>query len=193
VIPRHAVAAIVTTALGLVLLFSFKTPSELARAGTDGRTAVVVGTPSAAAASASAAGSSTASQAPAAPSLGLTPAPSAARSPATPTAPQGSSAPSAGPAAGAADGQFSGPVVNTRYGPVQVQVTISNGALVEVQALQLPDSDPHSAQLSQYAEPILRSAALQAQSAQVDTVSGATYTSRAYAQSLQAALDSAGF
>ena len=86
---------------------------------------------------------------------------------------------------------MTGPAVNTRYGPVQVQVTIANGKVIDVTALELPFDRSRSAAISQYAEPILRSEALQAQSAQIDLVSGATYTSDAYAQSLQAALDQA--
>ena len=64
-------------------------------------------------------------------------------------------------------------------------------AFTDVTALQLPDGDPRSSQISQYAEPYLRQSVLQAQSAAIDMVSGATYTSQAYAQSLQSALDQA--
>jgi hypothetical protein len=85
-----------------------------------------------------------------------------------------------------------GPVVSTRWGPVQVEITVVNGKLTDIQALQLPSGDRRSASISSRAEPTLRSQALQAQSASIDGVSGATYTSTAYARSLQAALDSAG-
>ena len=84
-----------------------------------------------------------------------------------------------------------GPTVNTRWGPVQVQVTVTGGRLTDVTALQLP-SGGRSSQISSVAEPILRSQALQAQGANIDGVSGATFTSTAYARSLQAALDSIG-
>jgi uncharacterized protein with FMN-binding domain len=84
-----------------------------------------------------------------------------------------------------------GPTVNTRWGPVQVQVTVTAGRLTEISALQLP-SGGRSGQISSVAEPILRSQALQAQGANIDGVSGATFTSTAYARSLQAALDSIG-
>jgi FMN-binding domain len=86
---------------------------------------------------------------------------------------------------------FDGPVVDTRWGPVQVEAVVSDGQLVDVTALELP-SGGRSGQISRYVEPVLRSQALQAQSATIDGVSGATYTSAAYARSLQAALDSAG-
>jgi uncharacterized protein with FMN-binding domain len=82
-------------------------------------------------------------------------------------------------------------VVNTRYGPVQVQVTLSNGRLTDVQADELPVDRSRSAALSDRAAPVLRSEALASQGARIDSVSGASITSRAYAQSLQAALDAA--
>jgi uncharacterized protein with FMN-binding domain len=95
------------------------------------------------------------------------------------------------PSTGSGNGTITGPVIDTRYGPVQVQATVSNGRFVDVQALQLPTDRARSAEISQYVEPILRSEALQVQSAQIDYISGATYTSEGYAESLQAILDSA--
>ncbi len=83
-------------------------------------------------------------------------------------------------------------MVDTRYGAVQVEITVSSGKVTDVVALQLPDSDRRSASISSRAEPVLRSEALAAQSASIDGVSGATYTSDGYEQSLQAALDAAG-
>ena len=85
-----------------------------------------------------------------------------------------------------------GPVVDTRYGPVQVEVTLDGSTITAITAIQLPGGDRRSEQISNRAEPTLQSEALQAQSANIDGVSGATYTSDAYAQSLQAALDDAG-
>jgi uncharacterized protein with FMN-binding domain len=86
---------------------------------------------------------------------------------------------------------FDGDVVNTRYGPVQVQVQIGDGAISEIAVVQYPSSDGKSERISARSLPILRSEALAAQSARIDTVSGATYTSEGYAESLQAALDQA--
>ena len=83
---------------------------------------------------------------------------------------------------------FTGATVETNFGPVQVQIAVSGGRLVDVEAVQLPSDRARSARISQYSAPILRSEAIQAQSARVDIVSGATYTSRAYAQSLDSAL-----
>jgi len=85
-----------------------------------------------------------------------------------------------------------GPVVDTRYGPVQVELTLDGSTITAIAAIQLPGGDRRSEQISNRAEPTLQSEALQAQSANIDGVSGATYTSEAYAQSLQAALDDAG-
>ncbi len=85
-----------------------------------------------------------------------------------------------------------GAVVSTRFGSVQVEVTLDGGTIVDVAALQLPSGDRRTNQISSYAEPILRTQALQVQSSTIDGISGATYTSDAYARSLQAALDTAG-
>ena len=97
------------------------------------------------------------------------------------------------PTTGATDGTYAGSTVNTRFGPVQVQVTISGGAITDVTALQLTNTDGRSVQISNYASPILAQEVLSSQSAQVSNVGGATYTSQAYLQSLQSALDQAGF
>ena len=90
-----------------------------------------------------------------------------------------------------ANGTVTGSMVQTQFGTVQVQVTIAGGKISDVTALQLPSDRQRSAQISQIVEPMLRSEALTAQSAQIDLISGATYTSDAYAQSLQSALDQA--
>ena len=82
--------------------------------------------------------------------------------------------------------------MSTRYGNVQVEVDLAGGRITDVVALQLPSDRRQSAEISNYVAPILHDEALQAQTAQIDVVSGATYTSEAYAQSLQAALDGHG-
>jgi uncharacterized protein with FMN-binding domain len=84
-----------------------------------------------------------------------------------------------------------GSLVSTRYGDVEVKVTLANGTITAVDAIALPTGG-RSGQISSSAATILASEALTAQSASIDIVSGATYTSQAYAQSLQAALDQAG-
>ena len=86
---------------------------------------------------------------------------------------------------------FTGAVSSNRWGPVQVQITVTNGKITKVTALQTPSDKSKSVRINNRAVPILRSEALAAQSAQVNTVSGATYTSDSYAASLQSAIDSA--
>ena len=85
-----------------------------------------------------------------------------------------------------------GPVATNEWGDVQVRVTLSGRRIIDVQALRLPHDNSHSAALSREAAPILRREALEAQSSQIDVVSGATLTSESYVESLQGALDRAG-
>jgi len=87
------------------------------------------------------------------------------------------------------DGVYSGQTSNNRWGPVQVQVTVSGGQVTDIAALQTPGGNGRSAAINDYAVPILRSEALQAQTSTIDSVSGATYTSNSYMASLQSALD----
>lgn len=100
-------------------------------------------------------------------------------------------APTTARPAGPGNGTFTGSAVDTRFGTVQVQAVESGGRLTDVVVLQQTDGG-HSTQIDAYALPVLKSEALAAQSADIDVVSGATYTSEGYAQSLQAALDAAG-
>jgi len=166
--PRRGAAALLLTTAALALLLSFKTPAEVTpTAGT--QIAVADGASSTPAATATPTGATT---------------PEATAAPGTTAAPVAA-------AGGLVDGTIDGTAVATRWGTVQVQVTISGGAITDVTALQLPSGDHHSADISSRVEPVLRSSALAVQSADIDVVSGATSTSIAYAQSLQAALDAA--
>lgn len=79
----------------------------------------------------------------------------------------------------------SGDAAQTRYGPVQVKISVKNGKLVAVDATEYPQSGPRDAQINAYAIPALDKEALAAGSAHIDTVSGATYTSGGYVTSLQ--------
>jgi uncharacterized protein with FMN-binding domain len=90
------------------------------------------------------------------------------------------------------DVTVNGTAEDNGYGPVQVQVTIAGGKIVECKALELP-RDRHSHRINSFAVPQLRQEVIDAQSARIDTVSGATATSEAYSRSLQAALDAAHF
>ncbi|MFF3201042.1 FMN-binding protein [Streptomyces sp. NPDC002962] len=86
---------------------------------------------------------------------------------------------------------LTGDSVQTRWGPVQVRVTLKDGRLTDVTAVTYPQENPRDQQINAYAIPQLTREALTAQSADIDTVSGATYTSDGYRESLQSALDAA--
>ena len=84
-----------------------------------------------------------------------------------------------------------GDVVRTRYGDVQVEVVLRGNRIEDVRALQLPFDRPRSQNISDQAAPLLHEEAMRAQSAQIDTIGGATFTTDGYALSLQSALDRA--
>jgi uncharacterized protein with FMN-binding domain len=92
---------------------------------------------------------------------------------------------------GYADGMYTGDAVDTRYGAVQVQVVIENGELADVQFLCYPSKDRESAQINRQATVALVQEAIQVQSAEVQVVSGATFTSVAFMESLDSALTQA--
>lgn len=171
---KRIVYALMATVTGLVLLFSYRTSLEpepasaLADAPTAGGAAVApptTGTPSATA----------------------SPAPSSAASSSAPAVP--SATPSS--SSGLADGTWTGQAANTRYGPVQVRITVSGGTITDVQVPQYPSESGRDQQINSRALPILVQQTVTTQSAQVDMVSGATYTSTGYGTSLQSALDQA--
>jgi uncharacterized protein with FMN-binding domain len=107
-------------------------------------------------------------------------------SPATP----GTATPSPSPSH-APSGTFLGSDIPNRFGDVQVRVVINNGHISDVRPVQMPFDREQSAYISQVAGPMLRTEVLQAQSAQIDIISGATYTSESYAQSVESALQQA--
>jgi uncharacterized protein with FMN-binding domain len=165
--PKRGIAALLLTTAALILLLSFKTPDQTLPVRGGG---VAVVEPSSAAA---------------------TGRPTPTPRPGAPTPTTGTTTPAPTATSGVSTAKtVDGPVVDTQYGPVQVEVVMGSGKIKDVVALQLP-SGRRSGQISNYSAPILRQEALQAQSASIDTVSGATYTSDAYTQSLQAALDQA--
>ncbi len=88
------------------------------------------------------------------------------------------------------DGVWLGSAEQIRWGPIQVEATVSDGVLVSVELVAAP-GDSRSSMINGRADPTLEEEAVAEQGADLDTVSGATYTSRAYADSLQAALDAA--
>lgn len=116
--------------------------------------------------------------------LGPTPVQNSAQTPPTP-------APASAQTGRYKDGTYTGSVADAFYGNVQVQVTVSGGSVSDVQFLQYPSDRSTSRFINSQAMPLLTQEAIQAQSAQVDGVSGATATSGAFIQSLQSALSQA--
>jgi uncharacterized protein with FMN-binding domain len=174
---RKVLLALLLTAVGLGLLLSFRS-----RSGAGPASATSLG------GSALAGGSSTTTDGGAA-----TPGPSASASASgTPSASPSGSKPGSTSSSGSKDGTFTGPAEPNPYGNVQVQAVVSGGKLTNVIVLQVPDRSGYEDQIVQIALPELKSEALSAQNANIDVVSGATYTSQGYAESLQSALEQAG-
>lgn len=90
-----------------------------------------------------------------------------------------------------ASGTYTGDAVSTRFGDVQVEITVEDGQITESRVTQVPWNDHKDQEINAYAVPILNEEAVDAQSADIDMVSGATYTSEGYIQSLQSAIDQA--
>ena len=172
---KRIVYGLLATLSGVVLLFSYGTSLEavmpVAADDTAGSTTTVPAPASTSSSSADASGSTGTST------------PSASPSPSTTTTQQNTS--------GLADGTYTGDAVRTRYGNVQVQITVSGGVITEVQVPQYPNSNREDQQINARALPVLISETTSAQSASIRMVSGATYTSQGYTQSLQSALDQA--
>lgn len=113
--------------------------------------------------------------------------------PITPTTSGSVSAPSnTNTTTGASTETVTGAAGQTRYGPVQVRITVRNGQVTAVTAVEYPTGSPKDAQINSYAIPELNQEALAAKSAKIDMISGATYTSTGYVTSLQSALNKAG-
>jgi uncharacterized protein with FMN-binding domain len=171
---RRVTLAFVATVAGLVVLLSFKTAGTKP---TDRPVALSGATPSN---DATAGQPSPSSQ------------PSAAASTATPSTPSTSSGTNAASGPRTVTGSSVRVSEGFRtFGFVQVQVTVQKGKILKVQAVNYPNGDPQSAEISQYSIPVLGQEVLKAQGTSIDVVSGATYTTQAYAQSVQAALDKA--
>jgi hypothetical protein len=159
---RRSAAAIAITVIGMWLILTFKSsPAPLASSASS-----VTG-----------------------PTTSTSAAPSGAAGP----PPAGGSPPSTGGSTvpATASRTINGAVEANRYGDVQVAVVLQGNRIVDVKALQLPHDRARSLDISNQAAPLLHDEVLQAQSAQIDTIGGATYTSDGYARSLQSALDKA--
>jgi uncharacterized protein with FMN-binding domain len=177
---RRAPIVLTATVLGTagVLLFKpLSTTSVASATSTDDDSSATTSTSAAASGSSSRSSDSSSSSA-------STP---------SPTSNSSSSSSKAKAKAKAKGGTYTGAAETTRFGTTQVKVTIAGGKITEIATVQLNEADPRSYQISVDAAPTLRSEVLQAQTAAVDTVSGATYTSDAYEASLQSALDKAGY
>ncbi len=109
------------------------------------------------------------------------------------TTPVGATPTTAGTTSGSPykDGSYTGSVADAQWGNIQVKAVIQNGKITDVQFLQYPNERNRSIEINNYADPQLSSEAIQAQSAQVDVISGATDTSEAFIQSLTNALSQA--
>ena len=169
--PRRGAVALVTTVLAVLLLFSFKPADQSRASGLPSNAAI--GTPPP-------------TQAPVAVGQRPTPTPPPTGQPPSTQGPQATSQPNGGN--GNASGTFTGDAINTPYGTVQIALVVQNGQIVDVQELQLPSDRQLSAQISREAGPMLRQEVLQAQSANIQGVSGASYTSYGFYLSLQSAL-----
>ena len=95
------------------------------------------------------------------------------------------------PGSSAASGTYTGDAVSTRFGDVQVEITVEDGTITASKVTQVPWSDHRDQEINAVAVPLLNQEAVDAQSADIDMVSGATYTSQGYVASLQSAIDQA--
>ncbi len=173
---KKIVYAILATLSGLVLIFSYRTSLDVVTP--------TVADPASSATTGSGTGSSTTS------GSGASGSTSSGTSSSGSTTSSGTSS-AATTSSGLTDGTYTGESTNTRYGPVQVQVTVTSGQIADVQVIDYPSSNGRDKQINQSAIPRLVSETVQAQSAQIDMVSGATYTSHGYITSLQSAIDQA--
>ena len=199
-VSRRVVVTLSVTAGALMLLANFHTSSGSsnltvgngASAAATTATTDVTGTASV--------GSPTTAGAPpppttpsstAPPSTAAPPSTGASTAPPPPRSVAPTSAPPPPVATSAKARTVDGPVIGTPYGDVQVRVVLRASHIVDVQPLTLPSDRSRSRRISELAAPLLRTEVLQAQSANIDLLSGASYTSEGYAESLQGALDAA--
>jgi uncharacterized protein with FMN-binding domain len=192
---RRFAAVFVATVAGLVVLLSFKetptkAPRPLALSGP-----AAGGSSEPPAVSSGPASSAPASSAPASSALASDPA-SSAPSSATPSPKPTLPTPKPSPTASSVTKTVTGSAVAVSegrrvFGTVQVRVTLTNGKITAATAINYPNNDSRSSEISSYSIPVLSQEVLQAQGTSIAVVSGATYTSDAYAQSVQAALDAA--
>ncbi|MET2011850.1 FMN-binding protein [Microbacterium chocolatum] len=178
---KKIIYSVLVTLSGLVLLFGYRTShveapaAALDTASTSAAADATAATPGS---DGTASGSAAATE-------------SGAATGATDAGAGATDAASAAASTGLTDGTFTGTAGSTRYGPVQVQITVAGGQITDVQVPQYPSGNSRDRQINERALPVLVSETIDAQSAEIDMVSGATYTSDGYTQSLQSALDQA--
>lgn len=167
---RRIVLALMSTVTAVVLLFGYRTSTAHPAAAS----------PATVAAGSAGTGGSTGS--------------STSTTPAAPQSSSSSSSSSSSPSASSTSSTktVTGQTAQTRWGPVQVQITVSAGKITAVNLLQVPSGNGRDVEIKNQAVPVLKQETLQAQNAHIDTVSGATVTSDGYFTSLQSALNQAG-
>ncbi len=177
---KKIVYAVLATITGLVLLFSYRTSLDVvapAAGGTPAATKSTTGSSSTGSAGGSTGTGSSAS--------------GAGTSSGTASSGSSSSSGTATTSSGLKDGSFTGQAADTRYGAVQVQITVAGGQITDVTVPQYPNTERRDEEINAQALPQLISETKSAQSAQIDMVSGATFTSDGYTRSLQSAIDQA--
>lgn len=162
---RRIVVAVMSTISGLVLLFSYYTSTG--------------------------SGATVASGEPTTGGTGTTESATPSTEPSTAARSSSASSSSSSGGSAAASGTFTGDAVATRWGDVQVQITVSDGKVTRSEAVVYPQGNNRDQEINAYALPVLAQEVVGAQSAQIDAVSGATVTSDGYISSLQSALDQA--
>jgi uncharacterized protein with FMN-binding domain len=175
---RRAVLALGSTVAGLILLLSFRSHTGSAASAGVSAAGTSSGSSAGTAGNGSSGGSAGGSM-------------SGASASATPSSPAGGSAGQSAGGSAAGGRVVTGDVVNGPYGPSQVAITLSGNKITKVTVLQHTDDGSNSQQIDGNALPKLTSETLAAQSAKIDAVSGASYTSAGYIKSLQSALDKA--
>jgi uncharacterized protein with FMN-binding domain len=175
---KRLILTVTGTIAGLVALLSFKTQTHPVANG--------------AALPAAALGGSSSTSAPTTATPSSPAVSSSAGVPSSGSTASSSSSSTASSSAAPVTRTYLGSAITTRYGVIQVKVTVTARKITNVSFVQLTAFDGRSEQINSYAAPQLLQETLSAQSANVDTVSGASYTSDGYRQSLQSALDKAG-
>lgn len=186
---RRAIVTGTATVSGVVLLLGLKPHSNTPLAAKGANNNFTITQPNAAGSGQPSAAPSTSGSSGSGSGSGSQP--GSAPSSSAPTA-GASSSPAAPKTPASTTKTITGVAAETRYGPVQLAVTFSGKKITQIQVLEYPTETGRDQEINSYAIPQLNQQAMAAQSANIDGVSGATYTSEGYQQSLQSAIDKAG-